>query len=184
MVLTHVWHFSVAPDGAMVDWLRALVPSALAGLNQPERYGTRGRAMSLGRPARVRGVAGKRGRVVVIGSKNLPTPKPGEAAYSASKVAKGQLVQIVALEWPRDGIGVNNVDPDAVIDTALGAEELLASCAKHDGMKMEAIERKTVLRVEVTSRNVAERAEAMGGALFNCTAAGQLPIDCITERVI
>ncbi len=140
--------------------------------------------MSFGPPAPVRSVAGKRGRVVVIGSKNLPTPKPGEAAYSASKAAIGQLARVVALEWPRDGIGVNSVDPDAVFDTALGDEELLASCAKHDGMKLEAIERKTVLRVAVTSRNVAEMAEAMGGALFDCTAAGQLSIDCSTERVI
>ncbi|HUR58350.1 MAG TPA: bifunctional aldolase/short-chain dehydrogenase, partial [Opitutaceae bacterium] len=39
------------------------------------------------------------GRVVVIGSKNVPAPGPGAAAYSASKAAVNQLARIGALEW-------------------------------------------------------------------------------------
>src|SRR3990167_5838164 len=38
------------------------------------------------------------GRVVVIGSKNVPAPGPGAAAYSASKAALTQLPPVAALE--------------------------------------------------------------------------------------
>lgn len=126
----------------------------------------------------------KRGRVVVIGSKNVPAPGPGAAAYSASKAAMNQLARVVALEWARDGIRINSVHPDAVFDTALWTEELLASRAKHYGMTVEAYKRKNLLRVEVTSRHVAEMVAAMCGPLFECTTAGQVPIDGGNERVI
>ncbi|MFU8888778.1 MAG: bifunctional aldolase/short-chain dehydrogenase [Trueperaceae bacterium] len=129
-------------------------------------------------------LAPHRGRVVVIGSKNVPAPGPGAAAYSASKAAMNQLARIVALEWSRDGIRINSVHPDAVFDTALWTEELLASRAKHYGMTVEAYKRKNLLRVEVTSRHVAEMVAAMCGSLFACTTAGQVPIDGGNERVI
>ncbi|MDY7015133.1 MAG: bifunctional aldolase/short-chain dehydrogenase, partial [Cyanobacteriota bacterium] len=39
------------------------------------------------------------GRIVAIGSKNVPAPGPGAAAYSASKAALNQLARVAALEW-------------------------------------------------------------------------------------
>ena len=44
-------------------------------------------------------LAPRGGRVVVIGSKNVPAPGPGAAAYSASKAALNQLARVAALEW-------------------------------------------------------------------------------------
>lgn len=129
-------------------------------------------------------LAPKRGRVAIIGSKNVPAPGPGAAAYSASKAALNQLARVTALEWARDGIRINSVHPDAVFDTALWTEELLASRAKHYGMTVDQYKRKNLLRVEVTSRHVAELAAAMCGALFECTTGGQLPVDGGNERVI
>ncbi len=58
------------------------------------------------------------GRVVIVGSKNVPAPGPGAAAYSASKAALTQLARVSALEWGEDGIRVNVVHPNAVFDTA------------------------------------------------------------------
>ena len=52
------------------------------------------------------------GRVVVIGSKNVPAPGPGVAAYSASKAALTQLARVAALEWGADGIRVNILHPN------------------------------------------------------------------------
>jgi rhamnose utilization protein RhaD (predicted bifunctional aldolase and dehydrogenase)/NAD(P)-dependent dehydrogenase (short-subunit alcohol dehydrogenase family) len=128
--------------------------------------------------------APRRGRVAIIGSKNVPAPGPGAAAYSASKAALNQLARVTALEWARDGIRINSVHPDAVFDTALWTDELLQSRAKHYGMTVDAYKRKNLLRVEVTSRHVAEMAAAMCGPLFECTTGGQLPIDGGNERVI
>jgi rhamnose utilization protein RhaD (predicted bifunctional aldolase and dehydrogenase)/NAD(P)-dependent dehydrogenase (short-subunit alcohol dehydrogenase family) len=129
-------------------------------------------------------LAPKRGRVAIIGSKNVPAPGPGAAAYSASKAALNQLARVTALEWARDGIRINSLHPDAVFDTALWTEALLQSRAEHYGMTVEAYKRKNLLRVEVTSRHVAELAAALCGPLFECTTAAQLPVDGGNERVI
>src|SRR6185312_7339555 len=56
-------------------------------------------------------LAPKGGRVVVIGSKNVPAPGPGAAAYSASKAAVNQLVRVAALEWGKDRIRLNSLHP-------------------------------------------------------------------------
>ena len=70
-------------------------------------------------------LAPRGGRVAVIGSKNLPAPGPGAAAYSASKAGLNQLVRVAALEWAGDGIRLNSVHPDAVFDTGLWTPEVL-----------------------------------------------------------
>src|SRR2546425_536974 len=57
-------------------------------------------------------LAPRGGRVVVIGSKNVPAPGPGASAYSASKAALNQLARIAALEWGADGIRINPVHPN------------------------------------------------------------------------
>jgi NAD(P)-dependent dehydrogenase (short-subunit alcohol dehydrogenase family) len=73
------------------------------------------------------------GRVVVIGSKNVPAPGPGAAAYSASKAALNQLARVAALEWGADHIRINSLHPNAVFDTGIWTEEVLAARAKHYG---------------------------------------------------
>jgi len=124
------------------------------------------------------------GRVVVIGSKNVPAPGPGAAAYSASKAAVNQLARVAALEWGKDRIRINSLHPNMVFDTALWTPELLASRAKHYGLSVEEYKTNNVLRVEVTSRDVAELAAEMCGPLFAKTTASQVPVDGGNERVI
>ena len=124
------------------------------------------------------------GRVVVIGSKNVPAPGPGASAYSASKAALNQLARIAALEWGVDGIRINTLHPNAVFDTGLWSEEVLAQRAKQYGMTVEAYKTNNVLRTEVTSRDVAELAAEMCGPLFAKTTGAQLPVDGGNERVI
>ena len=124
------------------------------------------------------------GRVVVIGSKNVPAPGPGAAAYSASKAALNQLARIAALEWGTDGIRINTLHPNAVFDTALWTEEVLAERARRYGMTVEQYKTNNVLRTEVTSRDVAELAAEMCGPLFAKTTGAQLPVDGGNERVI
>jgi rhamnose utilization protein RhaD (predicted bifunctional aldolase and dehydrogenase)/NAD(P)-dependent dehydrogenase (short-subunit alcohol dehydrogenase family) len=124
------------------------------------------------------------GRVVVIGSKNVPAPGPGAAAYSASKAALNQLARIAALEWGADGIRVNTLHPNAVFDTGLWTAEVLAERARRYGMTVEQYKSNNVLRTEVTSRDVAELAAEMCGPLFAKTTGAQLPVDGGNERVI
>jgi len=129
-------------------------------------------------------LAPRGGRIAVIGSKNVPAPGPGAAAYSASKAALNQLVRIAALEWAKDGIRINSLHPDAVYDTALWTDEVLASRAKAYNMTVEQYKKKNLLRTEVTSRDVAELAAELCGTLFAKTTAAQIPVDGGNERVV
>jgi rhamnose utilization protein RhaD (predicted bifunctional aldolase and dehydrogenase)/NAD(P)-dependent dehydrogenase (short-subunit alcohol dehydrogenase family) len=129
-------------------------------------------------------LAPRGGRVTVIGSKNVPAPGHGAGAYSASKAALTQLARVAALEWGADNIRINTLHPDAVFDTGLWTEEVLAARAKHYGLTVEQYKKRNVLKTEVTSRDVAELAAEMLGPLFAKTTGAQLPVDGGNERVI
>jgi NAD(P)-dependent dehydrogenase (short-subunit alcohol dehydrogenase family) len=124
------------------------------------------------------------GRVVVIGSKNVPAPGPGAAAYSASKAALTQLARVAALEWGADGIRVNVVHPNAVFDTGIWTAEVLRTRAESYGLTVEQYKRNNVLAVEVSSRDVAELVAEMCGPVFSRTTGAQVPIDGGNDRVI
>ncbi|MGH8737638.1 MAG: bifunctional aldolase/short-chain dehydrogenase [Burkholderiales bacterium] len=124
------------------------------------------------------------GRVVVIGSKNVLAPGPGAAAYSASKAALNQLARVAALEWSKDGIRVNSLHPNAVYDTALWTDEVLAARAEAYNLSVAQYKRNNLLRTEVASRDVAELAAEMCGSLFAKTTGAQVPVDGGNERVV
>jgi NAD(P)-dependent dehydrogenase (short-subunit alcohol dehydrogenase family) len=124
------------------------------------------------------------GRVVVIGSKNVPAPGPGAAAYSASKAALSQLARVAALEWGADGIRVNVLHPNAVFDTGLWTDEVLQARAASYNMSVDAYKTNNLLRREVTRRDVAELAAELCGPLFAKTTGAQIPVDGGNERVI
>jgi rhamnose utilization protein RhaD (predicted bifunctional aldolase and dehydrogenase)/NAD(P)-dependent dehydrogenase (short-subunit alcohol dehydrogenase family) len=129
-------------------------------------------------------IAPNKGRVVIIGSKNVSAPGPGAAAYSASKAALNQLMRVLAMEWGSDGIRLNTLHPNAVFDTGIWTDEVLESRAKYYGLTVEEYKTNNVLGVEVNSADVAELAAEMCGALFAKTTAAQVPIDGGNDRVI
>ncbi len=124
------------------------------------------------------------GRVVVVGSKNVPAPGPGAAAYSASKAALTQLARVAALEWAGEGIRVNTLHPDAVFDTGIWTPEVLEARARSYGMTVEQYRTKNLLRTEVHAADVAELAAELCGPLFAKTTGAQIPIDGGNERVV
>jgi NAD(P)-dependent dehydrogenase (short-subunit alcohol dehydrogenase family) len=124
------------------------------------------------------------GRVVVIGSKNVAAPGPGAAAYSASKAALNQLARVAALEWGGDGLRVNTLHPNAVFDTAIWTDEVLATRAASYGLTVGQYKKNNVLKVEVTSHDVAELAAELCGPLFAKTTGAQIAVDGGNERVI
>jgi NAD(P)-dependent dehydrogenase (short-subunit alcohol dehydrogenase family) len=124
------------------------------------------------------------GRVAVIGSKNVHAPGTGAAAYSASKAAVTQLARVAALEWAGDGIRVNTVHPDAVFDTGLWTDDLLAQRAEKYGLTVEQYKRRNLLGTEVTSALVAEMVLQLVGPAFAATTGAQIAIDGGSDRTI
>ncbi len=124
------------------------------------------------------------GRVVIVGSRNVQAPGPGAAAYSAAKAALNQVARVAALEWAADGIRVNNVHPDAVFDTGLWTEELLASRAASYGLTVEAYKRRNLLGTEITSNDVAGVVLALCTPTFAKVTGAHIPIDGGSDRVI
>ena len=124
------------------------------------------------------------GRVAIIGSKNVPAPGRGAAAYSASKAALTQLGRVAALEWASDGIRVNTVHPDGVFDTGLWTDELLTERAANYGLTVAEYRTRNLLAVEVTSATVARVVAELCGETFAGTTGAQIPIDGGNERVV
>jgi NAD(P)-dependent dehydrogenase (short-subunit alcohol dehydrogenase family) len=122
--------------------------------------------------------------VVIVGSKNVPAPGPGQAAYSAAKAGLTQLARVAALELGRHGVRVNVVHPNAVFDTGLWTDEQLAERAAAYGVTVDDYRRNNVLGVEVRSEDVAEMIAAMCGPAFSRTTGAQVPVDGGNERVI
>ncbi|MCI5210842.1 MAG: SDR family oxidoreductase, partial [Candidatus Electrothrix sp. ATG2] len=125
-----------------------------------------------------------KGRVVVIGSKNVPAPGPGAGAYSASKAALTQLMRVAALEWGGDGIRINALHPNAVFDTGIWTDDVLEARAEHYRLSVQQYRKNNLLGIEVLSRQVAGLAAEMCGPLFACTTAAQLPVDGGNSRVV
>ena len=122
--------------------------------------------------------------VVFIGSKNVPAPGPGAAAYSVAKAGLTQLCRVAAMELGEKGIRVNIIHPNAVFDTGIWTEEVLQARAKHYGLTVQEYKTNNILKQEVRSRDVADLATTMLGPVFAKTTGAQVPIDGGNERVI
>jgi NAD(P)-dependent dehydrogenase (short-subunit alcohol dehydrogenase family) len=122
--------------------------------------------------------------IVIIGSKNVAAPGAGAAAYSVAKAGLTQLGRIAAMEMGKYGIRVNILHPNAVFDTGIWTEEVLKARAAHYDLTQEAYKTNNILKVEITSRDVAEIAVCMLGHTFSKITGAQLPIDGGTDRTI
>lgn len=122
--------------------------------------------------------------VVFIGSRNVPAPGAGAAAYSVSKAGLTQLARVAALELAPEGVRVNVVHPDAVFDTKLWTEEALQTSAKRYGLTVEDYKVRNLLKAEIKSSDVAMAVAAFVDGTLSCTTGAQLPIDGGNERVI
>jgi NAD(P)-dependent dehydrogenase (short-subunit alcohol dehydrogenase family) len=91
---------------------------------------------------------------------------------------------VAALEWGADHIRINTLHPNAVFDTGIWTREVLASRAASYGLSVQEYKTNNVLKVEVTSRDVAELAAELCGPLFAKTTGAQIPVDGGTVRVV
>ena len=117
------------------------------------------------------------GRVLLVGSKNVPAPGKGAAAYSASKAAVTQLGRVAALEWATDGIVVNTIHPDGVFDTGLWSDELIEQRAASYGLSVDEYKRRNLLGQEITSKDIGDLVATVCTGAFRQIPGAQKPID-------
>ncbi|WNC72177.1 SDR family oxidoreductase [Thalassotalea psychrophila] len=122
--------------------------------------------------------------VVFMGSRNVPAPGAGAAAYSVSKAGLTQLMRVAALELVKDGITVNAIHPDAVFDTKLWTQEALDKSAKRYGITVEEYKRRNLLSAEITSHDIALAVTAFVDGTLSKSTGVQLSVDGGNERVI
>jgi rhamnulose-1-phosphate aldolase/alcohol dehydrogenase len=111
--------------------------------------------------ARVLRAQGTGGSIVFIGSKNALAPGKNAAAYSAAKAASLHLARCLAEELGGDGIRVNTVNPDAILegskiwDSAWREERARAYGIPADRLE-DHYRARTTLKVNIFPADVAE----------------------------
>ncbi len=127
---------------------------------------------------------GIRPSVVVVGSKNVPAPGPGVAGYSASKAGLTQLARVAAMELGKYGIRVNVIHPNAVFDTGIWGEDVIAKRATSYGLSVDEYKRNNILKTEITSKDISEVICLLASDSFSKMTGAQLPLDGGNDRVI
>ena len=122
--------------------------------------------------------------IVLMSSKNVPAPGPGAGAYSAAKSALTQIGRVAAMELGGYGIRVNMLHPNAVFDTGIWSEDVLATRAENYGMSVDEYKTNNILKTSITSHDVAEMVLTLCGKSFAKTTGAQVPIDGGNDRVI
>ena len=122
------------------------------------------------------------GSIVFNGSKNVPAPGAGFAAYSAAKAAETQLARVLALEAAPLGVRVNVLHPDAVFqDTRLWSKEMRAERARAHGVNVADLEKfyagRNLLKVPVRPEDVAEAALFFASERSSRTTGATLAVD-------
>jgi NAD(P)-dependent dehydrogenase (short-subunit alcohol dehydrogenase family) len=127
-----------------------------------ERVNVEGALLTLAEAAHLFILQGTGGDIIVISSKNVPSPGAGFGAYSATKAACHQLGRIASIELAQYGVRVNMVAPDAVFsegDYKSGLwEEIGPSRMKARGLDenqlQEYYQNRNLLKARVTGRHV------------------------------
>ena len=140
-----------------------LVDLDLAAFQKLEKVNVEGTLLILAEAGRFLVKQGTGGDIVIMSTKNVPSPSAGFGAYSATKAACHQLGRIASLEFAEYDIRVNMVAPDAVFsegDYKSGLwEEIGADRMKARGLDEEGLHAyyrsRNLLKAAVTGEHVA-----------------------------
>ncbi len=128
-----------------------------------ERVNVEGALLTLSESANHFILQGTGGDIIVISSKNVPSPGAGFGAYSATKAACHQLGRIASIELAQYDIRVNMVAPDAVFSEGkyksglweqIGPDRMKARGLDEKGLQ-EYYRSRNLLKARVTGRHVA-----------------------------
>jgi NAD(P)-dependent dehydrogenase (short-subunit alcohol dehydrogenase family) len=105
---------------------------------------------------------GTGGDVIIVSTKNVPSPGAGFGAYSATKAACHQLGRIASIELAQYGVRVNMVAPDGVFSEGkyksglwaeVGPDRMKARGLDEKGLQ-EYYQNRNLLKARITGRHV------------------------------
>lgn len=127
-----------------------------------EKVNVEGALLTLSEAARHFILQGTGGDIIVISTKNVPSPGAGFGAYSATKAACHQLGRVASIELAQYGVRVNMVAPDAVFSEGehksglwqqIGPDRMQARGLDEKGLQ-EYYRNRNLLKARVTGRHV------------------------------
>ena len=128
-----------------------------------EKVNVEGALLTLAEAGRLFILQGIGGDIIVISTKNVPSPGAGFGAYSATKAACHQLGRIASIELAQYGVRVNMVAPDGVFSEGkyksglweqIGPDRMRARGLDEEGLQ-EYYRNRNLLKARVTGRHVA-----------------------------
>ncbi|UCG57086.1 MAG: SDR family NAD(P)-dependent oxidoreductase [Phycisphaerales bacterium] len=144
----------------LVSYLKDIDLDAFRKLEEVNVEGT---LLTLGEIARHFIAQGTGGDVIIVSTKNVPSPGAGFGAYSATKAACHQLGRIASIELAQYDVRVNMVAPDGVFAegkyksglwAAVGPDRMRARGLDEEGLQ-EYYRNRNLLKIQVTGRHVA-----------------------------
>jgi len=127
-----------------------------------EKVNVEGALITLAETAHLFILQGTGGDIIIISSKNVPSPGAGFGAYSATKAACHQLGRIASIELAQYDVRVNMVSPDAVFSEGKYKsglwKEIGPSRMKARGLDEEQLQEyyknRNLLKARITGRHV------------------------------
>jgi len=145
---------------ALVEFLKDMDLEAFRKL---EKVNVEGTLLTLREIAQHFILQGTGGDVIIVSTKNVPSPGAGFGAYSATKAACHQLGRIASLELAQYGVRVNMVAPDGVFSEGkyksglwaeVGPNRMKARGLDEKGLE-EYYQNRNLLKTKITGRHVA-----------------------------
>ena len=161
-VLTQWGRLDIVVHNAGIALVSKLMDMDLDAFRRLERVNIEGTLLVLAEAGRVLARQGHGGDIVIMSTKNVPSPSAGFGAYSATKAACHQLGRIASLEFAPHDIRVNMVAPDAVFAEGkfksglwaeVGADRMKARGLDEKGLH-EYYRSRNLLKAAVTGRHV------------------------------
>ena len=153
----------IVVHNAGIALVSKIVDMDLKAFQKLERVNVEGTLLTIREASRIFVEQGIGGDIVIMSTKNVPSPSAGFGAYSATKAACHQLGRIASLELAQYDIRVNMVAPDAVFSEGKYKsglwQEVGANRMKARGLNEKELHEyyrsRNLLKAKVTGRHVA-----------------------------
>jgi NAD(P)-dependent dehydrogenase (short-subunit alcohol dehydrogenase family) len=157
---------------------------SLEAFRQLEKVNLEGTLLTLAQASRQLILQNTGGDIIIVSTKNVPSPSASFGAYSATKAASHQLGRIASLELAPYGIRVNMVAPDGVFSEGkyksgfwveVGTDRMKARGLDEKGLQ-EYYRNRNLLKARVTGRHVGN-AVLFFATRQTPTTGATLPVD-------